>query len=46
MRFETVKLTALSKPDAGWYASEDDGVLREVDCEISHRLARGTKHFL
>ena len=27
-------------------ASEDTGPPREVDCEIPHRLRRGTKHFL
>ena len=28
--------------DIGWRASEDAGPPREVDCEILHRLERGT----
>ena len=27
-------------------ANEDVGLLRKVDCEILHRLKRGTKHSL
>ena len=34
----------LSDPDTGWCASEDAGPLKGVDCEIPHRLERGTKH--
>ena len=28
--------------DVGWCATEDAGPLRRVDCEIPHRLRRGT----
>ena len=36
----------VSEPDTGRCASEDAGPLGGVDCEISHRLERGAKHFL
>ena len=29
--------------DTGWCANEDNGPRREVDCEIPHRMERGTK---
>ena len=32
--------------DTGWCASEDVGPPKGVDCEIPHRLEKGTKHFL
>ena len=39
-------LQIVSELDIGRYASEDAGLRRGVDCEISHRLERGTKHSL
>ena len=39
-------LLMVSEPDTGWYASKDAGSPRGVDCEIPHRLERGTKHCL
>ena len=35
-------LQIVSELDTRWGASEDVGPPREVDCEISHRLERGT----
>ena len=37
-------LQMISKPGFGWCASEDARPQRGVDCEIPHRLERGTKH--
>ena len=39
-------LQMVLEPDTGWCGSEDVGPLKGVDCEISHRLERGTKHSL
>ena len=39
-------LQMISEPDTGLCASEDVGSSRGVDCEIPHRLERGTKHSL
>ena len=32
----------VSETDSGWYVSEYAGPRRGVDCEIPHRLERGT----
>ena len=37
-------LQMVSEPDIGQCVSEDGGLPRGVDCEIPHRLERGTKH--
>ena len=34
----------VSEPDIGRCASEDTRPSRKIDCEIPHRLERGTKH--
>ena len=39
-------LQIVSEPDTGRCASEYASSPRRVDCEIPHRLERGTKHFL
>ena len=39
-------LQMVSEPNTGWCANEDVGLPRGVDCEIPHRLERGTKHSL
>ena len=39
-------LQMILEPDTGRCASEDVGLLRGVDCEISHWLERKTKHCL
>ena len=39
-------LQMVSELDTGRCASEDAGPLRGVDCEIPHRLERGTRQFL
>ena len=38
-------LQMVLEPDTGWCATEDIGPWREVDCELPHRLERGTKHW-
>ena len=38
-------LQMVSEPDTKRYANEDVAP-KEVDCEIPHRLERGTKHSL
>ena len=39
-------LQMVSEPDTGRCASEVVGPSRGVDCEIPHRLERGTKYSL
>ena len=39
-------LQMVSELDTGRCASEDVGSPKGVDCEIPHRLERGTKHSL
>ena len=39
-------LQMASEPDTRRCVSEDIGPPRGIVCEISHRLERGTKHFL
>ena len=39
-------LQMVSEPGIRRCASEDTGPLRGVNCEIPHRLERGTKHSL
>ena len=39
-------LQLVSKLDTERCANEDTRLPRGVDCEISHRLEKGTKHFL
>ena len=39
-------LQMVLESDTGRCASEDAGPSRGVDCEIPHRLERGTKHSL
>ena len=39
-------LQMISELGFRWCANEDTRSPREVDCEIPHRLERGTKHFL
>ena len=38
-------LQMVSKPNTERCASKDIGPSRGLDCEISHRLERGTKYF-
>ena len=43
---ELGQLQMASEPGFRQCANEDIGLSRRVDCEITHRLERGTKHFL
>ena len=39
-------LQMVSESDTGQYSSEDVESIKGVDCEVSYRLERGTKHSL
>ena len=37
-------LQMISESNTGWCVSEEAGPPKRMDCAISHRLKRGTKH--